>query len=247
MSHHPTQRSPKGTPTADRTVGELVADNPRHARVFHRHAIDFCCQGGRTLRTACEAKGLDPAALVAELESAGKPTEGEDNAALLPPAQLADHIEATYHRPLREELPRLCGLAAKVAKVHGSRHPSLHAVNLTLARLSRELLDHMAKEEGLLFPLVRALAEGKKATIDIEGPVGCMMHEHEDAGAALARLRELTDGYQPPIGACESYKALFAGLEDLETTMHRHVHLENSVLFPAAERMAGSPGAGGEA
>lgn len=238
--HHPYHRSSApGTPTLDRGVGELVAQNPRLSRVFHRYAIDFCCQGGRTVRQACTEQSLDAQIILNELEAVeAGPTAEASNPALLTPAALADHIEARHHRYLRDELPRLCALAAKVAKVHGRKHLELFEVNATLAALARELGEHMVKEERILFPIVRTLAAGGKAEREIDGPVSCMLHEHDDAGHALAKLRELTNGYRTPSEACESYKALFAGLEDLETDLHRHIHLENAVLFPAAERLA---------
>lgn len=238
--HHPYHRSsPPGTPTLDRGVGELVAENPRLSRVFHRFAIDFCCQGGRTVRQACAEKALDANVVVDALAAvAAGPTPESPNPAQLPPTALADHIEAKHHRYLRDELPRLCALAAKVAKVHGRKQPNLFEVNATLAGLARELGEHMVKEERVLFPIVRTLAAGGEAPREVDGPIACMLHEHEDAGQALAKLRELTDGYRPPNGACESHKALYAGLEDLESDLHQHIHLENAVLFPAAERLA---------
>lgn len=93
------------------------------------------------------------------------------------------------------------------------------------------------KEEQILFPAVKAMSQGHTVPMSLEGPIACMIHEHEDAGAALERLNELTSGYQPPMDACNTYRALFAGLADLEQDLHRHIHLENAVLFPAAERM----------
>jgi regulator of cell morphogenesis and NO signaling len=63
-----------------------------------------------------------------------------------------------------------------------------------------------------------------------------MIREHEHAGDALARIRVLTDGYSVPPDACNTYRALFDALEQLERDLHEHVHKENNILFPKAIR-----------
>lgn len=234
MSHTPTVFSPAGTTLIDRTVGEIVAESPLQARVFQSFGIDFCCQGGRTLREACERKSLAPEEVVAKLEAALTDERGEgENPAQLPPAELVEHIVGRHHAYLRDELPRLLAMASRVAQVHGGHTPSLVEVDDVLRSLAQELYDHLQKEERILFPAIVALSLGG-ATMPLGGPIGCMIHEHDDAGAALSRLRELTAGFVPPAEACNTYRALFAGLEELESDLHRHIHLENSVLFPAA-------------
>jgi regulator of cell morphogenesis and NO signaling len=143
---------------------------------------------------------------------------------------LIDHILVTYHRPLEEELPRLEFMARKVFRVHGERQPEmLGGILSTLLALKGELESHMSKEEQVLFPMIRQGQGGGAGA-----PVSVMEHEHESAGKALQRLRELTDGYETPEGACNTWRALWAGLADLETSMHQHIHLENNILFPRA-------------
>jgi len=238
MSQHTIISTPKGTPTADRTVGELVAERPDRSRVFQSLGIDFCCQGGRTVREACEKKGVELEAVVRELEEESKSGAAtEFNPADLPPHELADFIVKNHHSFLRRELPRLQAMSARVAHVHGGHTPSLIQVHHVFEGLLQELTSHMMKEEQVLFPAVTAMSRGETSPMPLEGPIACMIHEHEDAGEALARLNELTSGYTPPADACNTYRALFAGLADLEEDLHRHIHLENSVLFPAAERM----------
>jgi len=91
MSHHPNVYSPPGTPLLDRTVGELVAERPGRSRVFQSFTIDFCCQGGRSLREACERKGVASDTVLqkleAELTDIAAPVW---NPAELPPHELAD-------------------------------------------------------------------------------------------------------------------------------------------------------------
>jgi regulator of cell morphogenesis and NO signaling len=239
MSHKPNVFSPPGTPLIFRTVGELVAERPGRSRVFQSFGIDFCCQGGRTLREACDRKGVASAAVVEQLEAEAleKSTAGP-NPAELPAHELAAYIVDVHHGYLRRELPRLRAMAERVAHVHGGHTPTLVEVWQVFLGLEEELTLHLMKEEQVLFPAVAAMSTGQAAPGDLDGPIHCMIHEHEDAGDALARLRVLTQDFQPPAEACNTYRALFAGLHDLEEDLHRHIHLENAVLFPAAQALA---------
>jgi len=239
MSHRPNVFSPPGTPLLESTVGELVAERPGRSRVFQAFNIDFCCQGARTLREACERKGLAAEAVVEQLEAelADKAVAAQ-NPTELPPHELAAYIVETHHGFLRRELPRLHTMAERVARVHGGHTPSLVEMLNIFIGMEAELADHLMKEEQILFPAVVAMSRGEPAPGDLDGPIACMVHEHEEVGSALARLRELSHGFQPPADACNTYRALFAGLHDLEVDLHRHIHLENAVLFPAARVMA---------
>jgi regulator of cell morphogenesis and NO signaling len=210
--------------TPESPIGEIAARYPLATRVLARHQIDFCCGGDLPVAEACARRGLDAGALIAEIESlgAGRPEPSWRAAST---AELVEHIVRRYHAPLREELPRLETMARKVARVHADRDPRgrLAAILETFVGFSRELEDHMAREEADLFPLLVAGAPS--------GDLAPFVNEHEAAGEALARLRHLTDGYVVPAGACATWRALWAGLADLERTMHEHVHLENNILF----------------
>lgn len=238
MSHSTIVFSPAGTPMLDRTVGEIVAERPSQSRIFQSYGIDFCCQGGRTLREACEKKGIAAEAVVEQLEAElrDKPAP-EVNPATFPPERLATYIVEKHHRYLRDELPRLHAMAARVAQVHGGHTPPQVEVYEVFSGMAAELADHMMKEEQVLFPAISAMIRGESAPMPLDGPIACMLHEHDDAGAALARLRELTNGFTPPPEACNTYRALFAGLAELEEDLHVHIHLENAVLFPAARAL----------
>lgn len=239
MSRHSLPvASPLGTPIADRTVGELVAERPGRSRVFQSFQMDFCCQGGTTLREACERKGIALSTVVEHLEAEAVDREAlQFNAAELSVDELARHIVAQHHGYLRRELPRLQAMAERVAKVHGGHTPSLVEVLEVFSAMSEELQLHIIKEEQVLFPAVIAMSRGELAPVPLDGPIGCMIHEHEDAGRALAQLNELTRGYTPPADACNTYRALFAGLAELEQDLHTHIHLENNVLFPQAQEI----------
>lgn len=238
MSHTPNVYSPPGTPLIDRTVGELVAERPGRSRIFETHGIDFCCQGGRTLAQACERKGVAVDDVLAGLaaEAAG-PTDHLANPAELPLPELCAYIVEAHHGYLRRELPRLRTMALRVAEVHGGHSPSLLEISRIYLAMADELASHILKEEQILFPAITGLCRGDSAFMPLDGPIACMLHEHDDAGQALARLRELTNGFQAPAEACNTYRALFAGLLELEEDLHRHIHLENSVVFPQAQAM----------
>ena len=215
----------------DAPVGKIAAEYPLATRVFARHGIDFCCGGGKPIAEVCQANGLNTQVILDEIEDELSVVEVDpkrwDEADL---DTLIDHILVTYHRPLAEELPRLELMAQKVFVVHGERQPNiLEELLATFLRLKTELESHMMKEEQILFPMIRQ-GRGSHAA----GPVAVMEHEHESAGEALERLRELTNGYEVPEGACNTWRALWHGLADLEGSLHQHIHLENNILFPRA-------------
>jgi regulator of cell morphogenesis and NO signaling len=234
MSHKPNVFSPVGTPLIDRTVGELVAERPGRSRVFQSFSIDFCCQGGRTLAEAAQRKGVAIDALVEQLEAeSASPAPVERNPAELPLDELAVYIVDTHHTFLRRELPRLKAMSQRVAEVHGGHTPSLIEMFRVFSHMDDELTSHMMKEEQILFPAIIAMVRNGAKVGPLDGPISCMIHEHDIAGKCLEDLRRLSNGFQPPADACNTYRALFAGLRDLEEDLHRHIHLENAVLFPA--------------
>jgi regulator of cell morphogenesis and NO signaling len=216
----------------DRTLGDLVAERPARARVLERLGIDYCCHGQRTLVDASGAAGLDPQAVAAEIEAVLDNTDADVDR--LEPVALLDHILATHHRYLHEELPLLVALAEKVRDVHGSRHPELGRVAALVREIRDDLEPHLGKEERVLFPAIRDWADGQRSFPfgTLSDPVRMLMLEHDRAGELLEQLRSATSGYTPPADGCASYRTLYARLEHLESDTHRHVHLENNVLFP---------------
>lgn len=221
------------------SVGTWVATHPQTSRVFESLQIDFCCGGGMSLEQACWDRGLDVNQVMQQLERSVTEEEEETrnwlDASL---TELCDHIERTHHAYLKEELPRLTEMVAKVVKTHGENHPELDAVQEVFASLRSELEPHMLKEERVLFPAIRRLEQTHDnpsfAFGTVANPIRMMEQEHDDAGYALSRLHTLTCDYQIPVEACNTYSAMLAGLRYLEHDMHRHVHKENSILFPKA-------------
>jgi regulator of cell morphogenesis and NO signaling len=226
-----------------RTVKHLVTDDHRRAAIFEKYAIDFCCNGGRTLADACTEHGADPAAVAQELQqltvtpviSTFRPDEwGLD--------VLADFIVDTHHRYVRSMIPVLLPHVDKILSVHGKNHPELSGIAEHVHAVAAELTSHMRKEEIVLFPAIRALVHAGSGTAgtlpkpfgSIRNPIAVMESEHIAAGDALSAIRGASQGYTLPPDACTTYGVTYRELEEFERDLHQHVHLENNILFPRA-------------
>ena len=232
--------------TDSTTVADIASALPSSVRIFQRHGIDFCCGGKIPLAVACEEQGVPFQEVVGDITaSARDPQPDARDWSAEPLPALIDHIVATYHDPLREELPRLESMAAKVARVHGARAPQLARLWTIVSVLSGELVLHMGKEEMVLFPAIVAIDGGQGERVEdlhsapISAPIAVMEDEHDHAGALLSELRAITDGYVAPTWACQTFRSLYHGLSELESAMHLHVHLENNILFPRALAVVG--------
>lgn len=229
------------------SIETFLKRNPAAGRVFDSLGIDYCCGGARTLEAACLAGGLDAdrvVGLLDELETAGRDAALDSASGI---AELADRIEREHHDRLKEELPRLEALARKVARVHGPADPRLALVHERFRTFSEEMALHMDKEENILFPALRELEAGGQPggfhCGSLAAPIRVMLDDHAGAVEALKTLRELTGDYSPPEWACGSYRALLAGLRDLDADMTVHVRKEEDLLFPRALALEGRGGA----
>lgn len=225
-------------------VGDIVAHDRRLATVFARHGIDFCCGGTLSVEDACRLHALDTASILRELGTY-EPPQDADDPSQWPLAAVLDRIVNGHHPYVREQGPIIQGFLRKLESRHGQSEPRFAALARAFDRLVDDLRQHMAKEELILFPFVRALmyAEEKHERAPhppfgtIRHPVDMMEREHEAAAAVLRRIRELADQYQAPPTACETWRACYAALADFDADLQAHVHLENHVLFPAAARL----------
>ena len=231
------------------TVREIAQAQPSSIRVFEQFGIEYCCGGGKPLAEACTAKDIDVETVIAALESASS----NENAQLKDwtkesLANLTEHIVRTHHASCKEELPRLLGLAAKVVNAHGGRNPELVVIRAKLAELAEKLTDHLAEEEVVVFPMIVKL-EGKKASDGIQHAdsptsignlLGMLIGDHDHAGVLLAEIRGLSRDFVTPEYACTTYHAFYDGLREFERDLHRHVHLENNILFPRAIELKAS-------
>jgi regulator of cell morphogenesis and NO signaling len=216
------------------TLADLVNAHPDLARELERRSLDYCCGGSRTLAEACSLEGLDLETVVGDLAAAASAPPAPWSG--LGAAELVDHLESTHHAYLHAELPRIAALAAKVRSVHGSNHPELAGLERTFTDLRNELDPHLAKEEQVLFPMIRQLAAEAQPPEPsgggVRNPISVMLREHDHAGQLLGHLRHLTGGYTVPAGGCASYHSLYRALDELESDTHLHVHIENNRLFP---------------
>ncbi len=220
------------------TVADLVKEAPGRSRVFEDFGIDYCCGGKKPLREACRERAISTDEVVRALEAAEVDGAAEKDWSREPLEALIDHIVGTHHGFLREELPRLHTMLEKVNKAHGKGHPELERMLAVYDSLQHDLLEHMRKEEEILFPAVRQLDRAAEPPAfpfgSLATPIEAMEAEHDGSGDALSRLRELSGGFTPPADACPTYIAMLEGLRRLEEDIHRHVHKENHILFPGA-------------
>jgi regulator of cell morphogenesis and NO signaling len=243
MTDTTTTTTTTSTTTIDprRTLGDLVAESPARGVVFDRFKLDYCCHGQRSLAAACASDGVDLTALLDALDAVPASASVVEHPS--EPAALADHIEATHHAYLHQELPELRALAAKVRDVHVGRHAELAQVSALVDELVADLEPHLLKEERVLFPAIRQMAAGPEHDRPfgtVANPIRMMVLEHDRAGELLAQLRDVSAEYAVPDDACGSYRSLYGRLAHLEADTHRHIHLENNVLFPAAIALEGA-------
>lgn len=226
-----------------KSIGRIVAEDYRTAQVFRDHGIDFCCKGNRDITEVAQKHSLDPDILIEEIEAI-KLREHSDQIDFnsWPLDLLADYIEKKHHRYVEEKTAVLKQYLDKLCRVHGGRHPELHEIAGHFNQASAALAMHMKKEELVLFPAVRKMVA---ATISgaamktphfgsVNNPIKQMMDEHETEGDRFREIQRLSDNYSPPEDACSTYRVTFSLLREFEEDLHRHIHLENNILFPKA-------------
>lgn len=223
-------------------IGDIVAADFRTAAVFKKHGIDFCCKGGRTIEEACGPQKTDPEQIYHELETISENDGNSVDFNSWPPDLLAEYIQKKHHHYVEEKTPVIQTFLDKLCDVHGERHPELFEIRALFNVSAGDLAAHMKKEELILFPFIRNMAKAQAEGTAIpqpffgtvENPVNMMKHEHSVEGERLRKIAELTNGYNPPEDACNTYKVTFAMLQDFENDLHKHIHLENNILFPKA-------------
>jgi regulator of cell morphogenesis and NO signaling len=235
--------------SATQTVREVATTLPNATRIFEKLGIDYCCGGGKSLADACAQAKLSLGDVLRSLEQGGEsalPAAGDQaEFARATLGELVSHIVSTHHAYVKQEVPRIQKLLARVVSVHGRNHAELLDIQQVFAGLAAELTSHMMKEEVVLFPYVVQLEEaietGKGAPRasfgTVNNPVQMMEMEHESAGQALRELRSLTGDYTAPADGCFTYNTVFAAMKDFEADLHQHIHLENNLLFRRAVAM----------
>ncbi len=224
------------------TVAEVVTENIKASNVFKKHGIDFCCGGGITIEKACTKNGVDYATLEKELMAVDEiPNRNYDyNSWDLD--FLIDHIINVHHTYVEQSLPIILQYAEKVATVHGHHYEEVLKINSLFQDAAADLASHLKKEELVLFPYIKQLTkmekEGKELTPvhfgKVNNPIAMMEQEHETVGGIFKVIAKLTNNYTPPEEACNTFRALYASLEEFEQDLHQHIHLENNILHPKA-------------
>lgn len=223
--------------TTNTLVRDIVNELPKTSDVFKKFRIDFCCGGNIPLSEAIAANGINEEAIIEELKAVfEKHSSAETDVEVWTKSDsttIIDHVINHYHRTSEEELSLLSPYVTKVSRVHGDSHPELLKVHELFYEFKKELLEHMAKEEEVVFPLIRQLADG--TVENREEAINMIVElekEHDHAGEILRQIRAVTSDYTLPLDACGTYRLVYKRLEDLEGLTFMHVHLENNILFP---------------
>ncbi|MDP4220426.1 MAG: iron-sulfur cluster repair di-iron protein [Bacteroidota bacterium] len=230
--------------TVEKPLSAIVTENFNSASVLEKYGLDFCCKGNMSLKIACESRDLDPETIARELsevtyeESSQRYFQWE-----LP--FLIDYIINNHHSYVREKIPTLFMHLNKISNVHGQRHPEFLEVERIFHKVAEDLSQHMVKEEKMLFPAIKMIAQARAGGEKLPGlpfgslmgPISVMLSEHETAGEELEQIRDLLNDYTPPEDGCTTIRVTFKELEGFEKDLHKHVFLENSILFPKASRM----------
>ena len=224
-----------------KTLSEIVTNDFRAAAVFEKYGLDFCCHGNKSLIDATSEKQIQTEALLTDLTKAFQSNDTStidfNNMEL---DRLVDYIIETHHSFVRKKLPFITELGNKVVNAHGEHHPEVKEIAELFRGVKVEFEGHLVKEEMILFPQIKKLAEVKRGSAQyqrppfgtIANPIRVMEAEHENAGAAFDSIKQLAQNYNPPADACNTFKVYYAELENFENDLHKHVHLGNNILFP---------------
>ena len=232
--------------TAETKVKDIALASPGATQILEHAGLDYCCGGNKSLHDACAHAGVSADEIMAQLQAnSAKVDPASANWVSAPFSDLTRHIRERHHQYVREAIPRVQVLAAKVKARHGLNHPEIADIEKLFLQVGRELLMHMQKEELILFPYIEKLERAINGTEVVEppffqtvkNPVHAMMEEHDAAAAVMSQIHTTSSAYTPPADACTSYRALYRDLHEFETDLHQHVHLENNILFPRAVEM----------
>jgi regulator of cell morphogenesis and NO signaling len=226
----------------ENTLAEAVKGNFRISEIFESYGLDYCCNGKRSITEACEDKNINPDIVIEKIAIANINKNGNGTFDKLELDGLIDYIVSTHHSYVAKMLPSIDAHAEKVYNVHGKNHPELSEISEIWKAVSAELANHMIKEERMLFPYIKSLANAKRSSSGyqyapfgtVENPISMMEREHANAGDAFFKIKELTNNFLIPADACTTFAVFFDELRDFENDLHMHIHLENNILHPKA-------------
>ncbi len=230
----------------NKTVGEVVAEDYRNARVFEKYGIDFCCGGEVPVAEALREKGIAPEEAQRELEAATKePADQDQNFMAWDLPTLADYIVSTHHAYLNDNTETIAAYASKIAEVHGQNHPEAVQIAGIFKKIAGDMAEHLREEEEVLFPAIRRIDAERKAgktpaakdTATLRASLEQLNADHDEIGGAVHEIRDLSGSYEIPDDVCNTFVVTYGKLKEFEDDLHKHVHLENNILFPKAARM----------
>lgn len=230
------------TTLQDRTVADVVTENIKAAHVFKKYGIDFCCGGGVSIKRACEKAKIDPAIVEADLLKLNSAPDRASDYNSWKLDFLTDHILNVHHQYVEESSTLLLQYSKRVNHVHGHHYTELAQIEALVLQVVQAMAGHQRKEELILFPFIKKLVKAERENSplpsvhfgSVENPIKMMEDEHEEAGEILRKIAQLSNNYTPPPGACNTYRAFYAKLDEFEQDLHQHIHLENNILFPKA-------------
>lgn len=232
--------------TGDKTIGEIVAADFRAAQVFARYGIDFCCGGQVTLAEVCEERSFNLQAITQELAAVqSAPADRSHNYTAWSLPFLADYIVNTHHAYLKENDPQIAAYARKIAGVHGDNHPELLEITAIFDKIAADMTLHLQEEEEVFFPALKRVHDAKiggqisdpKDQETIRVSLLKLRREHEEIGDAIHEIHHLAGNYAIPGDVCNTFSVTYQKLKEFEDDLHKHVHLENNILFPKAEML----------
>jgi regulator of cell morphogenesis and NO signaling len=221
----------------NQTIGEIVANDFRAAEIFKHAGIDFCCGGKKSLEQACAENGLEQSLLESQLSELGTmPLSQSHNFKDWDLGFLCEYVVNTHHKYVLKTLPDLVIYTQKIASVHGTHHPELKEVADLFGKVNTDLLQHLLKEESVLFPAIKEALKSNSSSAKaiITSEIERMSTEHEFVGGAMDKINVITSGYTVPADGCNTYRVSFGLLKQFEDDLHIHVHLENNILYPKA-------------
>ncbi len=213
-----------------RSVGDIATALPGATAVFRKFKIDFCCNGNLALAEAARHRGVNLGELERRLGELTAQKKADTDPAAMGNDELIDLIEARYPDAHRRAVAELIRLSRKVESVHRENPKVPAGLADVLLELEDDLEFHLAKEETIVFPALRKPDPRSLASL-----IDDTRHEHDDQGATLRRIENLTDDFTLPAGACRSWQALYVGVAQLADDLMEHIHLENNILFPRFE------------
>lgn len=225
---------------SDKTIGEIVAEDYRTAQVFENHGIDYCCGGNVTLQAGCREKGIDPSIIAEEIEAVKKDQiDRSQDYASWDLSFLIDYIINVHHTYIKDNTEQITGYTRKIASVHGVHHPEVIEIASIFDKIAIDLMDHLKTEEEEFFPALKRIeAAGKSGSATsaddmekVRNSLENLVQEHEVVGDAVHKIRHLAKGYAIPDDVCNTFTVTYRKLKEFEDDLHKHVHLENNILF----------------